>query len=124
MMHEITGKTCLECNSTLRGRIDKKFCSDQCRSAFNNRLNADENLYVRRVNTILRKNRRILQELNPAGRSKIGCEKLRVKGFDFGHFTSAEAASGGEPIYFCYDQGYRMTGPDKCLLVARKLVAE
>jgi hypothetical protein len=29
-------KKCLACNKTLRGRADKKFCDDYCRSNYNN----------------------------------------------------------------------------------------
>ena len=54
---------CHECNEALKGRKDQKFCSDYCRNTFNNRLNEDSNATVRKVNRILRKNRRILEEL-------------------------------------------------------------
>ena len=32
-------KLCLECGDKLFGRIDKKFCSDACRNAYNNKIN-------------------------------------------------------------------------------------
>ncbi|MFA6947300.1 MAG: DUF2116 family Zn-ribbon domain-containing protein, partial [Pedobacter sp.] len=31
-------RECLDCGAALRGRTDKKFCDDQCRSNFNNRM--------------------------------------------------------------------------------------
>ena len=34
-------KKCLDCGDSLRGRTDKKFCSDQCRNSYNNKLAAD-----------------------------------------------------------------------------------
>ena len=40
-------KQCLECGTAIRGRADKKFCSDQCRNQYNNTLNRDANNYVR-----------------------------------------------------------------------------
>jgi len=52
-------KKCAECGDEFIGRADKKFCSDQCRSAFNNKLNSDHSQFMRNVNNILRKNRRI-----------------------------------------------------------------
>jgi len=46
---------CLECGEPLIGRSDKKFCDDQCRNAYNNKLNRDHiNLY-RNINNKLRK---------------------------------------------------------------------
>jgi hypothetical protein len=98
-------KTCLTCGTSLQGRADKKFCSDQCRSGFNNyRLQADNREYVRRVNYILKKNLRILTELQSQGYTHIPAESLRFKGFDFNYFTSLHASSEGTN-YYCYDQG-------------------
>jgi predicted nucleic acid-binding Zn ribbon protein len=67
-------KTCLECGTKIIGRADKKFCSDQCRVAYNNKLNRDETAYVNNVMNLLRKNRRILLELNPTGKAKVNRE--------------------------------------------------
>jgi len=53
-------KQCLECDNEIKGRIDKKFCSDYCRNAYNNKLNKDSNNLVRNTNNRLRKNYRIL----------------------------------------------------------------
>ena len=33
-------KMCPECGKPVFGRIDKKFCSDACRNAFNNKANS------------------------------------------------------------------------------------
>ena len=118
-MPEITGKTCLECRSTFRGRIDKKFCSDQCRSTFNNRQNACQTDYVRRVNYILQRNRRILLELNPTGKNRVVREKLRIKGFDFTYFTSMYTTRAGAQYFYCYDQGYMALDKD-CFLLETK----
>ena len=52
-------KQCLECDNEIKGRIDKKFCSDYCRNAYNNKLNKDSNNLVRNTNNRLRKNYRI-----------------------------------------------------------------
>ena len=56
-------RKCLECNEDLIGRKDQKFCCDYCRNTFNNRLNEDVNANVRRINRILKKNRRIISDL-------------------------------------------------------------
>ena len=113
-------KICLECETPLKGRVDKKFCSDQCRIAYNNKLNSDGNNYVRNVNNILRKNRRILLELNPEGKNRVTREKLRSKGFDFNYFTSIYTTKEGAQYFYCYDQGYLPIEKDHCLLVIKK----
>ncbi|MBI5217852.1 MAG: hypothetical protein HY958_02860 [Bacteroidia bacterium] len=99
-------KKCLECGEPILGRSDKKFCSDLCRNAHNNKLNSDVNNYVRHVNNILRKNRRILQELNPNDKAKVHKDKLAEKGFNFNFITGIYQTRKGSTYYFCYEYGY------------------
>lgn len=119
-MPPLEEKTCIECQTTIKGRVDKKFCSDQCRSAYNNRLNSDETSYVRNINNILRKNRRILLELNPDGKNRVSRDKLKAKGFDFQHFTSIYKTKDGAQYFYCYEQGYLPIEKDFFLLVVKK----
>jgi hypothetical protein len=51
------------------GREDK-ICSDGCRNAYNNKINKDSTNFMRNINNKLRKNYRILSELNVEGKSK------------------------------------------------------
>jgi hypothetical protein len=99
-------KTCLECYEKLLGREDKKFCSDGCRNAYNNKMNKDSTNLMRNINNKLRKNYRILCELNPDGKSKTTRTKLLGKGFDFDFFTSIYRTKTGNTYHFLYDQGY------------------
>lgn len=99
-------KQCPVCESKIVGRADKKFCSDYCRNAFNNQLNKDSKNLVRNINNLLRKNYRILSELNPKDKTKTTKTKLIAKGFDFHHFTSIYTTKTGNTYYFVYDQGY------------------
>ena len=75
-------RNCPECGKAVFGRVDKKFCSDSCRNGYNNKVNAVSTNYMRNVNNILSKNRRILLELNPNGKLKTHKDKLLKKGFD------------------------------------------
>lgn len=113
-------KKCAECGDEFTGRADKKFCSDQCRTSFNNKLNSDANNYVRNINNILRKNRRILAGLNPNGKSKVHKDKLLEKGFKFSYFTNIYTTKAGKSYYFCYEQGYLAIDHDYYALVIRK----
>ena len=113
-------RLCLECGEPFRGRVDKKFCSDLCRISFNNRINSEDIRYVRSVNNILRKNRRILMSLNPTGKNKVSENKLKAKGFDFQHFTSMYKTKDGNQYYYCYEQGYLPLENDHYLLVIKK----
>lgn len=99
-------KACLECGEKIVGRTDKKFCSDYCRNSYNNNLNKDSKNMVRNVNNQLRKNYRILEELNPDGKVKLPKSRLVAKGFNFDYFTSIYTTKTGNTYYFVYDQGY------------------
>ena len=37
-------RECLECGEPLKGRVDKKFCSDYCRNSHNNKVNKDRKI--------------------------------------------------------------------------------
>lgn len=110
-------RTCLECGKPVFGRIDKKFCDDQCRNAYNNRQNADANNFVRNVHYTLRKNRRILEELNPSGKEKVRRSQLVEKGFDFTYHTSTYTTQKGAVYFFVYEYGYLELESDFLLLV-------
>lgn len=112
-------KNCLECNEKIIGREDKKFCSDSCRNAYNNKMNKDQNNLMRNVNNKLRKNYRILCELNPDDKTKTTRTKLVSKGFDFEFFTSIYQTKTGNTYYFLYDQGYMAIESDGFVLVKK-----
>jgi hypothetical protein len=113
------GKTrkCLECKEEFKGRIDKRFCSDQCRNTYNNRNNSDSTNYVRNINHVLKKNRRILAQLNPDGKGKTHRNKLNELGFNFNYFTSLLRTQKGSVYYFCYEYGYLPLENDYFFLV-------
>ena len=121
-MSFIIEKRCLECGSAFKGRRDKKFCSDQCRTGFHNRINSDsqEISYMRNVNNALRNNRRILHHLNPYGKTKVDLDTLRSRGFNFTYFTNIEKARDGLMCYYCYDQGYRALAGNLFMLTKKK----
>lgn len=114
-------RNCLECNETLIGRIDKKFCSDQCRNTYNNRQNGSSNNYVRSINNILRKNRRILETVNPGEKTKTTRDRLLREGFNFQHFTGTYTTKAGAVYYFCYELGYLPLDNDEYLVVKREM---
>ncbi|TDO83993.1 hypothetical protein EV143_101438 [Flavobacterium chryseum] len=114
-------KTCLECAEKIVGREDKKFCSDSCRNAYNNKINKDSTNFMRNVNNKLRKNYRILSELNTEGKSKATRDKMVNKGFDFDFFTNILQTKTGNTYYFLYDQGYRSLDNDYFMLVKKEI---
>lgn len=114
-------KVCLECGEPVKGRVDKKFCSDACRNNYNNQVNKDTVNLIRNTNNQLRKNWRILEELNPTEKCKVSKNQLTIKGFDFNLFTSIYTTKVGTVYYFCYNQGYLVLDNDFYTLVKRNV---
>lgn len=112
-------KKCPECEAKIIGRSDKKFCSDACRNTFNNKLNKDTTNLIRNTNNQLRKNYRILQQLNPTEKTKTTKSKLLSNGFDFSIFTSIYTTKKGTVYFFVYNQGYLPLENDFYALVKR-----
>ena len=75
---------------------------------------------MRQVNAALKKNRKILHECNPDGKSRVTGADLRRRGFDFNYFTTVYITIDGREYKFCYDQGYIQTGEDWFTLVIKQ----
>jgi predicted nucleic acid-binding Zn ribbon protein len=113
-------KLCPECEKPIIGRSDKKFCSDECRSAFNNIKNRSTNNMMRSINSVLKRNRDILLSLNPEGKANIARSKLQNAGYNFSYHTNSYTTKAGKTYYFCYDQGYLLLENDYCSLVVKQ----
>lgn len=101
---------CLDCGEKLLGRSDKKFCSDQCRNNYNNRLNRDSNNYVRNVHGLLRRNRKVLADLYDDGHRRLHRDALMALGYNFTFFTHLVETPEGVKWIFCFEFGFRDDG--------------
>lgn len=112
-------KTCLTCHKSIRGRIDKKFCDDYCRSTYNNRLNSEGAPYLRLINSALKRNRRILEDVFPQSEQVIKLERSQLleNGFDFKYYTHSWKEPDGHTFTCCYEFGYRTLEDDVILLI-------
>ncbi|WP_428068947.1 hypothetical protein [Chryseobacterium gambrini] len=108
---------CLECSEKIIGRSDKKFCNDACRNAYNNKQNKDSSNLMRNINNKLRKNYRILTEVNIDGKTKVAKSKLDGLGFDFDYITNLKVYKNGSEYKFIYDYGYKLLEDDFVLIV-------
>jgi hypothetical protein len=114
-------RKCLECNASIKGRVDKKFCSDYCRNAYNNKLNKDSKNLVRNINNRLRKNYRILDSFSLVdGKTRTSKTRLLDKGFDFDYITNLYTTKKGTTYYFVYDLGYLPLDNDYYMIVKRE----
>lgn len=115
-------RVCLECGSKVRGRTDKKFCNDQCRNAYHNRLKNDKAFAVKKINHILRRNRQIMLHLIPEekGKTTLLRDKLIAEGFNFNYHTHIYTTKKGHSYIFCYEYGYLPLENDLIMLVKRE----
>ena len=110
-------RKCLECYEQLRGRADQKFCSDQCRSAYNNKQYVSSHSVINSVNRILRKNYFILSALSSEGKITASKSDLQKKGYRFDYFTCTSTSKSKRVNYYCYDQGFRELENNKVTLI-------
>ena len=109
---------CLECGDSILGRADKKFCNDACRNAYNNKQNSLLLQTVSPINAILKRNYKILLELDfVENKCKIDRATLTKKGFNFGYITQIKTYKNGAQYYFVYNIGYKFLEDDRLLIV-------
>lgn len=120
MTIKLSTRNCLTCGEQLKGRSDKKFCGDECRSAFNNERNRDKNNLMRRINKILRSNRQILLELHKCGTIRIQKHKLLELGYKFNYYTNTFQTKRGNCYQFCYELGILPIEDEKYFAIVRR----
>lgn len=117
-------KTCLICGRELKGRSDKKFCTDFCRNNFNNSQKTKQvnNGEIKLINNALARNRKILESTLPNGddTAKTKKERLLSMGFQFKYLTHTYTTRTGKVYFYCYEYGYLPIGNDWFLIVKKK----
>jgi hypothetical protein len=111
-------KKCLYCASEIKsGRSDRRYCNVQCRTSYHNKQYEKNTTSIKYVNNILRKNHKILRQLNPNGQTTIRKTVLLDLGYSFNYFTNIFKTKSGRLYYFCYDLGIVETQNDKIHIV-------
>lgn len=102
-------KKCPVCNGIVKGRIDKKFCSSTCRSAFQYEQKLETDKLYLRVDKQLKINRKVLKKYNLIGKTTLRREVLHNEGFDPNFFTHYRKMGNNEVYFYCYDFGFKKT---------------
>ncbi len=124
-------KTCIECDEVIRGRTDKRFCSDSCRSAFHNRDKFQLPATYRLIDHRLKRNRKILEKCYKMLESTspthgifelmdpiLDKKNVKTLGFAFDYYTHKDWVDAKE-FTFCYEYGYRFTENNAIVLIRR-----
>lgn len=116
----IDHKICPVCESPLKGRSDKKFCSTKCKSIHQYENRQEKEAFYLEVDRQLKTNRKILKTYNFRGFTTVRKELLIDDGFDPNFFTHYWKNSKGDIYLFVYDYGFldlKKSGKDKYLIV-------
>ncbi|MCC6384340.1 MAG: DUF2116 family Zn-ribbon domain-containing protein [Bacteroidia bacterium] len=109
---------CMECGEPLKGRADKKFCDDACRSNYNNRQNSDSSAILKTINNTLRKNRKILESFaGREGKAFVSKSRLVDAGFHFRYFTHSYLTKKGTTYKIIYNYAYLPFDNDQVVIV-------
>lgn len=109
---------CLECGTKIVGRSDKKFCNDDCRNTYNNKIHKDSINLMRNIHNRLRKNHHLLSQYDfKDGKAITYKLLLATLGFNFDYFTQLKTYKNGAEYRYIYDIGYKFLEEDKVLLV-------
>lgn len=111
-------QACKQCGRSVKGRTDKQFCNDGCRNQYHNLRNSCQNNYMRQVNHLLQKNRRILAAffLGTSKKKTIAQQQLADQGYQFRYCTHETNTQDG-PAKFCYEYGYLPLDGDVLLIL-------
>ena len=119
LLSEKAPRYCDYCGEPVRGRSDKRFCNVECRNGFHNHHASIDDAFMRKVNKVLRRNRRILAELSPDGKNYATRTRLEDLGFSFKYFTHLSPSREGQQYTWVYEYGYLEIRRNYFMLVHR-----
>ena len=109
-------RRCLYCDAPLSGRIDKKYCDDNCRNNHYYNIKKKNSDIVVSINKILLNNRNILKSLYK-NKSKINRQYLLDKQFDFDLFTGVYRTKTKSEYVVIYDYAYKFVDDDEIVVI-------
>lgn len=114
-------RNCRLCRAKLRGRVDKKFCSTQCKSQYHRKLRQVTADVTVDIDKILHRNRSILLEVmgKTSKKKKLPRIELEKRKFNFFYMTHYIVNSKGKTFHYLYDFAW-MTFSDDEVLIIRK----
>ena len=113
-------KKCPICDSILKGRVDKIFCSTKCKSIDQYEKRQKTEVFYLKVEKPLRINRKILKKYNKSGYTTLRKSILVKDGFNSNIFTHYWKNQKGDIYLFVYEYGFLKkteNGKEKYILV-------
>jgi len=110
-------KKCPVCNQLIKGRSDKRFCSESCKSSYHYEKRQDTEAFYLEVDKQLKTNRKILKAYNKKGFSTVKKEELLKEGFNPKYFTHYWKNKKDDLYLFVYDFGFMNLKNEKKYLI-------
>lgn len=102
-------KDCISCGSAFEGRLNKKFCSSNCKNSYHNENYRNQNGVLYKLDKILHKNRAVLMDMYTVYRSSpISLDILKARGFHPNYHTHIFNSPVGEKYTMIYDVGFKL----------------
>ena len=97
--------TCILCGKQIVGRTDKKYCSITCKNTFNYKRRSKTKSATQAIDTILHKNREILNVIMGTKRKQMQVVKTELiqMGFQSEYITGFYTNSRGKLYHYVYD---------------------
>jgi len=111
---------CLYCDEEIKGRSDKKFCDNNCKSAWHKAQANPKEAEIKRINKILRRNRSVLKFYSPQGKTTVRKKFLVDQGYNFKYFTQVYKTKNDNVYYLCYDYGFMLLEDEKVLIIQKQ----
>jgi len=115
-----TDKKCPVCETLVKGRSDKVFCSTKCKSIRQYERRQENEKFYLKVDGKLKTNRKLLRYYNKSGYTTLRKSELLNAGFDPKFFTHYWKNKKGDVYLFVYEYGFLSTttnGREKYILV-------
>lgn len=103
---------CLYCHEPIRGRSDKRYCSDHCRSAAYQQNHLENTTLFRQTHQLLLHNRNILLALYRQKSRRYHRHDLERCGLHIQYCTCVEKMQNGLCRYWNYDFAIEEAGDD------------
>lgn len=117
-------KTCLTCGHIIRGRTDKKFCDDYCRSTYNNKHASNRLGFIRSITNKIIRNRKILEKWSTKKRNPVSLYDLLSDGLSLSYATEYINQPVGNPHIYCYEYGYQLLPGNQCRILKPKITVD
>ena len=114
-------KKCQTCGKEMVGRIDKRFCSTDCKNQYHGSLRRNTRDAVAEIDGYLHRNREILALLvGEASQIEIDRLVLNRTGFKYEYHTSTYLNKAGKMYRLVYDYAWMEFSDQKVLVIKKK----